>query len=464
MTDSRFRWIKGLIEREDFVHAWPMASELLNEKPDDPRALYLVGFCMRQMGHVGASLTLFRRALSLEPDNPNIWMHFGACLHDTHQYESAREAFLKVAKHLPTDPMPLGNIAATYVQEGYCSKALVYAEKALAIDPKHKIAGLAKSFACLGLGRWAEGWDYAEHLYGDSLRIRVYNPPEREEPTWDGSKGKTVVVQADQGLGDMIMFSQCLPQMVKDCKKVIVETNSRLAGMFRRNFPGVDVYATLKQEDGLEWPAKYEIDAHIHISWLGKFYRKTNADFPRTAYIVPDEIKRAKWLKWLEQFPRPWVGIAWKGGIPRTNTTARSMELTDLSPIIKAGGTAISLAYQDVGLEVARWNMANREQVIVPDINNAGDYDETLALISALGHVVTVTTTVAHACGAMGKKASVLVNDVPMWRYVYGGDGMMWYPESSVRLYRQKHGEQGWMHAVARAAKDYEAFVLPLAA
>src|SRR6185369_5616210 len=185
MTDSRYRWIRDLIEREDYIHAWPMASELLTEKPDDPKALYLVGWCMRQMYHVGAALQMFRRALSLEPENINIWMHYGACLHDTHQYEYAREAFHRVAKALPKDPMPVANIAATYVQEGYCNDALKWANKALAIDPKHKIAGLAKSFASLGLGRWADGWDYAEHLYGDALRIRVYNPPEREEPTWD---------------------------------------------------------------------------------------------------------------------------------------------------------------------------------------------------------------------------------------------------------------------------------------
>jgi tetratricopeptide (TPR) repeat protein len=461
-ADPRFRWIRDLIQREDYAHAWPMASELLNEKPDDPKALYLVGWCMRQMDHVGAALQLFRRALSLEPDNVNLWMHFGACLHDTHQYKDAREAFHRVAKALPTDPMPIGNIAASYVQEGHCNEALKYANRALAMDPKHKIASLAKSFASLGLGRWADGWEHAEQLYGDALRIRVYNPPEREEPMWDGSPGKTVVVQADQGLGDMIMFAQCLTDMQRDCKKVIVETNSRLAGMFRRNFPGIDVYATLK-DDHAEWPVRYVIDAHIHISWLGKFYRKTNDDFPRRAYLQADEIKREKWRAWLGQFPRPWVGIAWKGGIPRTNTVARSMELADLAPIIRAGGTPISLAYQDVGIEIARWNIADHTQVVVPEIDNAGDYDETLALIAELDHVVTVTTTVAHACGAMGKRAYVLVNDVPAWRYCYHpNDTLLWYPENSVRLYQQKHGEIGWSHVVARAARDFESFVMPL--
>jgi tetratricopeptide (TPR) repeat protein len=458
MTDKG-KWIKDLIDRDDLTGAWPLASEYLSEFPDDPRAMFLCGAIMRKLDHTGVALTLFRRALSLAPEQPNVWMHFGACLHDTNQYADAREAFARVHKMLPADPMPLANTAASYVQEGRCNEALKFANQALAIDPNSRIAKIAKAFASLGLGRWADGWEHAEALYGETLRIRVYNPPEKEEPMWDGSPGKTVVVQADQGLGDMIMFAQCLPQMVKDCKQVIVETNARLAPMFRRCFPGLIVYDTLKRDE-VDWPLQHEIDAHIHISYLGKFYRKTNEDFPRVSYLTPEPALRAKWRSWLEQFPRPWVGIAWKGGIPKTNALARSMELQDMAPFLKSG-TPISLAYQEVGLEIARWNLDNAEQVIVPDIDNNADYDETLALISELDHVVTVQTTVAHACGALGKKATVIVNNIPQWRYAYGGDSLMWYPENSVRIYRQAHGEKGWSHVVARAARDYETFIAP---
>lgn len=457
MTDKA-KWLGDLIKRQEWATAWPLASEYLTEFPDDPKALYFAGCIMRAMDHTGVALTLFRRALAFAPDQPNVWMHFGACLHDTHKYEDAREAFRKVHKMLPEDPMPLANIGASYVQEGRCNDAVRFASQALAIDPNNHVARIAMGFGCLGLGRWAEGWKYAEALYGETLRIRVYCDP--EEPMWDGSPGKTVVVQADQGLGDMIMFSQCLKEMVRDCKKVIVETNTRLAPMFRRNFPEVDVYDTLKS-DGVDWPLKYQIDAHIHISYLGKFYRTKNEDFPRVAYLAACPEKRLKWRKWLEQFPKPWVGYAWKGGIPKTNSVARSMEVKDLEPFLKCGGTAISLAYQEVGLEVARWNIDHHDQIVVPEIDNSADYDETMALIAELDHVVTVQTTVAHVCGALGRKATVLVNSIPAWRYAYGGDSLMWYPENSIRIYRQKHGEIGWQHVVARAARDYQTFVVP---
>ena len=278
---------------------------------------------------------------------------------------------------------------------------------------------------------------------------------------WDGTPGQTVVVQADQGLGDMIMFAQCLPQMVADCKQVIVETNERLAPVFARNFPQLHVYPTLKKDGGLEWPKQYEIDAHIHISLLGRFYRTRTEDFPRTAYLTAAEPWRAMWREWLEQFPKPWVGLAWKGGIAHTNTLARSMELADLAPIIHGGGTMISLSYHDDSKEVARWNIDHKEQIQTPGIDNNGPYDATMGLIAELDHVVTVTTTVAHVCGAMGKKASVLVNSVPAWRYVYRcGDGMIWYTEDSLTLYRQKPGEKDWSHAIKRLAQDRSRLLL----
>ncbi len=460
MIDNRFERCTQHIAREDYAKAWPIASDMLNDNADNPKALYLAGHVLRSQGHVGMALQFFRRSLALENKIPNLWMHYGATLHDLHRYEEAREAFAMVVKALPNDPMAYANTAASYVQEGRAREAVEWADKALAIDDNHRIASIAKGFGCLGLGRWADGWERVEYLYGETLVIRVYNDPEHEEPMWDGTKGQTVVVQADQGLGDIIMFSQCLPQMMADCKQVILDTSPRLAPLFRRNFPGLIVYETMKQSSDLEWPRNYKIDAHIHISYLGKFYRTKDADFPRKAYLSPEVARVEQWRTFLAEYPRPWVGIAWKGGNQITNEAARSISLTDLDPILRQGGTFVSLAYQDVGLEVARWNINNVTQIVCPLLKNEGDYEHTFSLIAALDKVITVTTTVAHACGAMGKPASVMVNRAPQWRYAHHcGDGMIWYPENSVRLYRQDKGEADWTHNIARVAKDYAAYL-----
>lgn len=456
MIEEMIRAAHSAVKREDWMESWRLTNAILNEDPDRPEALYLSGSVLRGMGYLGLAYQVLRRALAQEQRQVNLWMTYAATLHDLNRWEEAREAMLVAHKMHPDDPMPPANVGATYVQQGKWRDAIEWCNKALEKDPECHIARISRNFAYLSMGRWRDGWADAAYLYGHHLPERIYNPPHIEEPTWDGTKGQTVVVQADQGVGDIIMFSQCLPQLANDCKEVILEVAPRLAGLMRRTFPMVTVVDTLK-DDKQTWAADRvgtdkQIDAHVQISYLGRWYRNLDKDFPRVAYLKPDPVKVMGWTEWLEHFPKPWVGIAWKGGILSTQHHIRSMELADLSPVIKSGGTMIDLSYQDNRLEVSRWNIANHQQIVNPNINT-DDFDNTVALIAALDKVVTVTTTVAHVCGALGKPAIVLTPSVPQWRYAYRcGDGLIWYPET-LRLVRQAPGEEDWSHAVKRAAE-----------
>ena len=443
------------VKREDFGRAWALANKALNEDTDSPEAHYLLGCCLRASGNLGLALTALSKALAKERQQPNLWMTYAATLHDLNRWEEAEKAFLHVHKMLPTDDMPPANIGATYVQRGRWREAIEWCSRSLKLNPENHIARISHGFASLSLGRWQEAWQFSEALYGNHLQIRVYNTQENEEPRWDGTPDKTVVVQCDQGVGDIIMFAQLLPRLQKDCKHVIVECAERMAGMFRRCFPGLTVYGTLKQQK-VAWPADHKIDASIHISYLGKFYLHKDSDFARKAYLTPDADKLAKWKAWLEQFPKPWRGIAWKGGIAATQTHLRSVSLSDYSDTLHKPGTNIDLSYHDSAREVALWNLEHEPQVIRPRVDTS-DYDDTIALIAALDDVVTVTTTVAHVCGALGKRAHVLVPAVAQWRYAYqfqGGTELIWYPENSVRLWRQKPGEVSWEHAIKRMGAE----------
>jgi len=445
------REIHAAIKREDFALAWAAGNLALTADPENPEILFLVGCSLRAAGHLGLAYVVLSKALAKNQKQPNLWMTYAATLHDLNRWEDAEKAFMQVVRMLPTDPMPPANIGATYVQRGMWRDAIQWCDKALKIDKDLHIARISMGFACLSLGRWKEAWGYAESLYGYHLTIRRYNAD--GEPQWDGSPGKTVVVQCDQGVGDIIMFAQCIPRMQAVCKEVIVECASRLVGMFKRNFPGITVYGTLKETE-VDWLDAHNIDATIHISYLGKFYLNRDEDFERKAYIVPDPDLFSKWAEWLKQFPKPWRGIAWHGGLPVTQTHLRSVSLTEMAPVMC--WTMIDLSYNDSSREVAEWNIDHEHQIIRPPIDKK-DYDDTIALVAALDEVVTVTTTVAHVCGALGRKASVLVPSVAQWRYAYqfnGGTEMLWYPPDSVKLYRQKPGEVDWAPAINRLAKD----------
>jgi hypothetical protein len=444
--------LHGLVREEKWAKAWEGVNLALNEDPDNPELLYLGGCVLRGMGHVGMALPLFGKALSSDQKQPNLWMHYAATLHDLNQWDDAIKAFQVVHAMIPRDPMPPANISASYGQKGKWHDSITWADKALALDANNYIAHIARSFACLAIGRWEDGWKHGAYLYGYHLPIRVYRSPENEEPEWDGTKGLTVVVQCDQGLGDILMYASCLREMQADCKEVILECAERLVPLMRRNFPGIAVYGTLKQQ-GQGWSHDHAIDARIHISAIPRYYRTRDKHFPRQAYIKPDEAKVQKWREWLEQFPKPWIGLSWTGGIQNTQKHLRSLRLEDFAPVMEKPGSFIDLSYKDSSKEVDLWNARGLAQVHRPPIDQA-DYEDTAALLMALDEVVTVTTAIVHACGSMGRTARVLVPEAPMWRYAHRcGDGMIWYPEDSVKLYRRTPGEE-WASTIKRLCAE----------
>ena len=445
------------VKREDWNRAWQLCNEALNEDCDRPETLYLTGAALRASGNLGLAYQVLRRALALDQRQVNLWMTYAATLHDLNRYDEAREAFTVAHKLVPTDDMPLANIGATYVQQGKWRDALEWCDRAIQINPDCHIARISRNFAYLSMGRWSDAWVDSAWLYGKHLPLRVYNPKHLEEPMWDGTPGQVVVVQADQGLGDIIMYSQCLPEMAKVCKEVILEVPDRMASLMKRSFPMVTVEGTLKDQTQTWSTARlgteHQIQAHIHISHLGKFYRNRDADFPRKPYLVVDQEQVDWWKERLKDCPKPWVGIAYEGGIQATQMELRSMSLETMAPIINSGGTMFDLSYRDNRMEVSRWNVKNPVQVVVQKMNQV-DYDATASFIAAMDEVVTVTTTVAHVCGALGKRAHVMVPSIPQWRYAYRcGDGMIWYPPDSVKLYRQAPGEPDFSFTARRVSR-----------
>jgi Tfp pilus assembly protein PilF len=416
-AEAKLRQARQLMAREDLTGAWSLVNDVLNEAPERPEALFLAGVILREQHMVGLALCTFRRALAEDQKQVQLWMHYAATLHDLCRYDEAREAFTKVLKWIPTDPMPLANIAAGYIQQGKARQAIEYADKALQYEDDNLIAHVSRGFACLALGRWEEAWKHKAYLYGNQLNIRVYRGQDNEEPEWDGSHGKTVVVQCDQGLGDQIMFAQCLRDLISVSKKVIIECSSRMVPLMARNFKEADVYGTLK-EGTQAWSKDYDIDAHIHISFLGKFFRNKDEDFPRMPYLKPDEATVKKWRGWLASYPGRKVGLSWKGGVPHTQKHLRSLDLVDLAPVMEHGDVFFDLSYSNNDREVALWNLQGGPQVIKPPIDER-NFDDTIAFLAALDDIVTVTTTAAHVCGAIGRHAYVLVPSIAQWRYAY---------------------------------------------
>jgi hypothetical protein len=324
-----------------------------------------------------------------------------------------------------------------------CRKAFAYKDKA-------KTRGNL-GLALLAVGQWKEGWPLYDAIIGfDKSRRKMQYV---NEDVWDGSKGKTVVVYEEQGIGDAISFASMLPDAIKDCKHVIVDCSPKLAGLFRRSFPQATVYGSMNGA-GEDWRGKHEIGASISIGGLGKLYRPTPESCPGTPYLVADEQRALMWKAWfdLQRDKGPVIGLGWSGGLEHTGSRYRVWKLDDLMPLFRAvpNATWISLQYQDAETEIEAFRKRHPE-VDIRQYKHATltqDYDDTAAMVAALDLVITMQSAVGHLCGALGKEAWVFVNKYGQWRYgLPEQTSIPWY--SSVRLFRNV---DGW--PLERAAEE----------
>lgn len=427
---------KALTEA-DHAKAWPWLSEILNTAWEDPQGLYMAGVFFRDQGHVGIAAHMFRRAVALDPEHPQPWLHFGACLHDMHYYAEAIEVFERVRTVLPGESVVYQNLAASHQQMGDFSAAYSYAKESLKRDPNRVGAKSVLAMASLGLERWQEGFDHYRYLLGSQVLIRTYGDENQAE--WDGSPGQTVIVQGDQGLGDEIRFASMIPDAIGRCKKVVYDCHPKMVNVFRRSFAGADVYGTRK-EKAVDWLDQYAFDARTNVSTLGRFFRTTPSAFPRKPYLVPCEERRAKWRAQLDQFPRPLVGVAWQGGSVGTLREIRSLDIEDLRPLTLMGGTFVDLSYHDSRAEVERFNRGDTK-ILRLDVDQS-DYDDTLALVAELDLIITVPTAVMHAAGAIGKDAWVMVPKYPMWEFGAKRKDLIWYEPGRIGLIRAEPNQE----------------------
>jgi len=397
-------------------------------------ALYLCGIFMRKRGNSGLAAQMFRRAVSIEPKHLNPWMHFGACLHDLHHYDASMDIWNMLAKKSPGDAGVFRNMAATYLQKGNFHEALNKIHQAMELLTQ-EVPGAYKAIkgmACLGLGRWEEGFSNYRGLYGEQVLIRKYRDP--EEPSWDGTPGQTVIVQGEQGIGDEIRFASVIPDMAKDCT-VIFDCHPKRENLFRRSFPQVQVHGTRKSKVA-DWLNKNpHFDASHHISSLGMYYRKRDADFPRKPFLLPSPSHRENWRDKLKDYPRPLIGIAWTGGAVQSLREHRSFDLQTFIPVIQEGGTFVDLSYHDSRDEVTYFNSLAENKIVRFDVD-VEDYDDTVSLVAELDLVICVPTTILHAAGAIGKDCWVYHPHYPFWEFGRDRDDMIWYAPGQVRLFR----------------------------
>jgi hypothetical protein len=282
------------------------------------------------------------------------------------------------------------------------------------------------SLAHLLTGNFEAGW------LGHQTRLKLPSArhPQFQRPMWlggEGIAGKTILVAADEGLGDTIHFVRYVPMLAERGARVILVVQDPLHRLMS-TLSGASLCVPRSAMGTL--PA---FDLHCPISSL-PFAFKTRLDtIPSAPYLPapPDSLVRA-WEDRLGARTRLRVGLVWSGDPFHVNDETRSIPLRTLTGILDVDASFVSLQKAPRPHDAA----VLRERSDIVDLTaDLTDFAETAALIACLDLVITVDTSVAHLAGALGRPTWILLPWTPDYRWLLDRADSPWYP--SVRLFRQ---------------------------
>jgi hypothetical protein len=250
------------------------------------------------------------------------------------------------------------------------------------------------------------------------------------KPTWLGAEplqGKTILIYGEQGLGDFIQFCRYVKLVAGLGANVILEVPEALTGLME----GLDGISQLVIK-GEELPF---FDYQCPLLSLPLAFKTKLDTIPNSSgYINLDNHlnKVMEWKARLGSKLNPRVGLVWSGNQHHKNDHNRSLLLADILPFLPGQFEYISL--QKEIREVDKLTLDSNPHIL-SFTGYLNDFVDTAALIDNLDLVISVDTSVAHLSGALGKRALVLLPNVPDWRWLLDVDDSPWYP--SMKLFRQ---------------------------
>ncbi|WP_300302646.1 tetratricopeptide repeat protein [Ferrovibrio sp.] len=467
-----------LIDRKDHKSAIPVLEHALAlQAGENPATAVLLAWAYNGAGKTQRSADLFEKLLAKHPDNISLWTEYGQTLSKLERPADAGEAYRRALALSPDDGTAAqihANLAGTEIRRDRLDAAEAACRQALALDPESltgtgnlaNVRELQKRFneaeqlyrgllqkhpedanthnnlgiMLLHLGRYAEAWPHFAWRVGSS----GWTTPDssRGLPLWDGKfppPGR-LLVWREQGVGDEILFSSLLPELLAGGADVVVATERRLVPLFSRSFPGITV---VPNEDPLDIET-LRLVCQRPFGDLGAILRPDINSFGRhpAAYLKVDHARRDAFRQRYAASGQVRVGISWNSNNRRTGSS-KSVALADLAPFMRESDAGfISLQYGDAAAEAAGFAQQSGLPLLHDaEVDPLKDIDAQAAQIAALDIVVTVSTAAAHLAAAIGVPTLLLLPGPRGQLWYWGADGERtpWYP--CVRICRANAGE-----------------------
>ncbi len=422
----------GLGRRKEAAAAFRKAIAV---KPDYVDAHYNLGNVYKDGGRLEDAEACFQTAISIKPDHAASHINLGFVYQEQCRLDEAIKANEKALGIDPSSAQAHSNLGAIFQIRGELGAARQAFGKALAIDPEFTEARRNLGLCDMAVGSIEAGWaGYEERLITEKKEHEHFS-----HRRWQGEQltDKRVLIYAEQGLGDEIIFSLLFNQFARRAKHCLLLCDPRLERLFKRSFPDIQVMGVAR----LDYPTLEKrlppVDYQVAAGSLAKYIDPELRGL--TPVLVADPGRVAHWRRRFAEFgPKPKVGISWSTG-NRTGVRMLShSKLRSWEPILTVPGvTFVNLFYGDGAGELAEARAAFNADIIdlggsAIDLRN--DLDDLFAMMSALDMIVTTPSTTATMACNIGRKMVYFYSVRLLWRSL-GRDSIPWFMDAEPHLF-----------------------------
>jgi tetratricopeptide (TPR) repeat protein len=491
-TGAHFNLGVLLLHQHRYNEAAEHYRQVLHADPKNAEAHYHLGFVLQKQGKLDAASACYRETLRIKPGHVDALNNLGIATMGQRRFDEATECFREVLRVQPQHVDALNNLGmvsleqgrlddaeacyrqalrlapdlvdahnglgVTLAKQGRFEEVLAYYDRALRLDPGHAETHLNRAMLWLLQGNWTAGWPEYEWRW----QTKTFTRPTFRQPHWDGSPlaGRTLLLIAEQGLGDTLQFVRYVPMLRQTGGRVILQCQKSLVRLLISYLgsdvvaqgtppPPFDVYCPLLSLPGILGVTPTNVPAPIPYlqSTSGVRCPVSGVKSPISdfGHRTPDTGHILK------------IGIAWQGrptfgydrqrSVPLKHFLRLAQDRAQLISLQKGPGVEQLSSLRAVGelKEGALIDFGDRLD------NSSGPFMDTAAIIESLDLVICSDSGVAHLAGALGANVWVALPLVPDWRWQLEREDNPWYP--TMRLFRQRRLDD-WNEVFERIAGE----------
>ncbi|MDR3550139.1 MAG: tetratricopeptide repeat protein [Candidatus Babeliales bacterium] len=409
-------------------------KKAIDINPQYTEALLQYARALNENSQFAQSAHYFKKALDMQKNDANTLLELANTLNMDNQTEQALQCYYQILKSLPNSTSILYNIAYTLKKLNRIHDSFPYYKETIKLEPNHSEAHFSLGLAYLAIGDFDNGWkEYEWRWKRDHNDERKFG-----KPLWDGSniEGKTILIHAEQGLGDGFQFIR-YAKMIKDLgARVIVAAHPPLVQFFGL-CPYIDQVVSL-------FGSLPAFDVHVPMLTLPYCFKTRLDTVPHDIpYLYADPKLVASWKEKLSHNTNFKIGICWQGNsnysthFLRTAVAAKSVPITKFLPILTMPNVTVYNLQKITGEDQLK-DLPQGTNFVCFD----GDFDDkhgrfmdTAAVMKNLDLMITVDTSIAHLAGGLAIPVWCMLPEPADWRWMLKRTDTPWYP--NMRLFRQ---------------------------